>query len=543
MDLDINYTVEPFRVVDPAEFKRIDGLLSTAGINNIWLATYMIGSFIASVEVISEAKSILEASGYQTGALIIPVGHPGMDLHPEGLPDPLEFPENWRYRVNRFGRPVLHCADIESRMIADNKRAVQTLRDAGFKRIFYDDDLRMGNYGSSIQGCFCDSCLEEFNDLIGGSYSRGNLARVLAKPGRSKNWDVIEKWTRYQCSKVNYFIKAMKDAAGPDVKIGLMVMAYGDERHGIDIPWIRANIPGVLFRLGEINFSDGEFGSARDKARELLGMVYHLQIMGQENTYSETTCYPANALSPENWVVKTKMALLLGMNHIFLMGGIYFLDDAYWKALNVNRGDFKLLRSLTKRDTPDWPIHLLKGDYRFPILPLLKPFLSGIPVAPIRWIDMPLDSREKNMADPILLILGRLTRLPKSLDVKDALARYRKIIIDHENRNLARAIKGSGYSGDIIQLPPTPISSRLIPRHAMKNKIKRLRMLFSSWQEFPFCNNGDNITVFWYSKSNRILLMNLADSPSRCIIFDGSGLRRIRLGPVEIKSIPWIEKD
>ena len=52
-----------------------------------------------------------------------------------------------------------------------------------------------------------------------------------------------------------------------------------------------------------------------------------------QNAYSESTVYPENALSPEYLVQKLELEIACGLRNLFLMSGLFFLDDAYWLSI------------------------------------------------------------------------------------------------------------------------------------------------------------------------------------------------------------------
>ena len=59
----------------------------------------------------------------------------------------------------------------------------------------------------------------------------------------------------------------------------------------------------------------------------------HLALIGDNPAYSESTVFPAEALSPENLIDKIRLELSLGLRNIFLMSGTWFMSEPYWRAV------------------------------------------------------------------------------------------------------------------------------------------------------------------------------------------------------------------
>ncbi len=330
-----NYFADIKKTLYDENYKHSLNLMKRAGVSVLWLEIYMSGRFLAAKDEIINAKAVLEDIGFEVNAITLPVGHPGNSLNPDEVLD-LSICDKWRYRVNSVGENVYFCSCVNDTLIQDNKKVVELCRDIGIKKIFFDDDLRMANFGDEVCGCFCENCTKEFSEMIGKDYTREQIAAEY-----KKNDELFRKWTDYNCSKITRF---MKETAVDGVQTGIMVMIEGGREQGIDIKAIKAAVPDCLFRVGEWHFDDACFESDIGHKRELGSIKKHLSLVGNpEFCYSETTVFPPRALSPENLIKKAELAIKSGIKNIFLMSGSWVMDDEYWQALENNLDSLKKL--------------------------------------------------------------------------------------------------------------------------------------------------------------------------------------------------------
>ena len=135
----------------------------------------------------------------------------------------------------------------------------------------------------------------------------------------------------FQCENLVAYLRGIL----PDgMRLGFMAMHNGDRRHGIDLPMIRKALPDTFFRVGEGHFGDASFLHPQARASLEASICTHMALAGgSENCCSESTVYPAGALSPENWIRKMEIEIDCGLRHLYLMSGTRFFDDVYWEAL------------------------------------------------------------------------------------------------------------------------------------------------------------------------------------------------------------------
>jgi len=297
--------------------------LDKVGVSAFWLYGFRSAEgTMRDIGLLTEAKRKLERLGKEAYIVCEPVGHP--DRNQKALPA-----KGWRYRINCDGTPDYGCADIEENLVRDLVAATKAFRDAGFKKVFFDDDLRMGNWGSNITGCFCEACIAEFNRLHDTRYAREDLRRFVRKPG--DHAAVCEQWMDYNCNKVTGFMKAVNL---PGIQVGIMVMHNGDRKHGIDLPAILKAVPNCLVRVGEGHFHDGGFDPPAGKSSLIASLEMHKAIVKDiSRLYSENTVAPWPKLRPENMAKKLLIEVEHGLRNIMLMPPQLLDAPAYWEAI------------------------------------------------------------------------------------------------------------------------------------------------------------------------------------------------------------------
>jgi len=328
----MNYTVGANFVMKHPEISKKLKMLKDAGVTDLWLMDYSYGKYDCDEETLLRARQRLLEEGFSTGVLSLPVGHPGNSLDPFNPNIELAIKKTWRYRVDKHGKEEYYIACINDTMINDNLEAAKLFTQLGFTRHFFDDDLRLGNHGDEVQGCFCDDCIQKFNAQVGMKLDRETLKRACL--GDEALLDIKEKWIEYNCSKLTDFMVRTKV---PEMISGIMVMHDGGRIHGISIPDIKKALPDCMFRVGEWHFDDAKYLSPGGKESLANSVHTHLSLIGDNPAYSESTIFPAGALSPDNFIDKIKLELSLGLKNIFVMGGSRFIDDIYWERLKKDR--------------------------------------------------------------------------------------------------------------------------------------------------------------------------------------------------------------
>ena len=309
--------------------------MKEAHIEGFLVTSFDVTNVIPLDEVV-KVKHILDEEGFDMIGIGLPLGHP------EGLDTPCyTFHDGWHIRQDVDGNLVRWCNAITPQLIADMKKHMYELQSIGLKAMFWDDDLRQGNYEGDVQGCFCDACLSEFSEkykaVLHGPVTRAALKKVVAKVPVGLNEDEMalrEAWMAFNCERVTRF---MKETTIPGMQNGIMVMHNGDRRHGIDIAAIRRAVPDCLFRVGELMFDDVSFERPGNKRALVESVLRHMEQMGDvSRIYSESTVYPHGALTPENLRQKILLERKCGIENINLMGVERMNHEAYYTMLKDN---------------------------------------------------------------------------------------------------------------------------------------------------------------------------------------------------------------
>ncbi|MEX2758116.1 MAG: hypothetical protein Q6365_022265 [Candidatus Sigynarchaeota archaeon] len=519
----LHYSIPAKLVLDPQRRSTMLDMLRNAGVAKLWLHGYFFGHFDAPLGELVEARAVLERHGFEVGIMSMPVGHPGNSLDPDDPAIDLRIPAHWRYRIDRYGRTVYHCADIEDRMVRDNVDAMVQIKDAGFTDVFLDDDFRMGNHGPEVMGCFCDDCIAKFNATYHRTETRESIGLAIARREHGK---MIEEWTDHICGKITSMAKTL---ALPGINLGIMVMHRGDDRHGIRIADLKPYARHM--RVGEAHFGNRDFGPARGKASEIAGMQLHIALMYPAKLYSETTCFPPRALSVANWICKAKLAVALGIPNIFLMGGTWLLDPAYWKALANALPGLRAVEGLAGdlSHARVAPVHVAvgQGDFELPWWALR----AGIPARPVLASDPGNDGE-------ILLVLGTTQLGP---DWSNRLPRYKRVLFDAT----AAAANKSWLQGNpacrVLERRPPAIAkllAKVLPNRTEQAFMALLRQeLHSLDDSIPCIDKGRDIFLAWIKDKEVAIACNLLEEPNAGRLKIGQQSVDIKFGSLEMVAI------
>jgi len=300
------------------------GILRSVGVTDIWMASFLQGRWYHSAKELREYADYLKSEGFSPHALSVPLGHPGNALDPTNK-SLSATKENWKNACD-FDGSLFSGTSIHSPVIEENIDAVTLLANEGFDTLFLDDDFRLAKYPGKIGGCFCDECKNEFLNIY--DYSSEDwkvLIESLANRNPSK---VLRSWIDYICDKEYNMFSSLQKAA-PQMQIGIMVMYLGAEKAGIALDRYK----DVPFRVGELMFDDKSFGSVKGKTDELFSALFHRRFVKSELAYSESTTYPADALSAKNMAAKLMVSLFSDVRNTMFMSGLQPFHIDYWETL------------------------------------------------------------------------------------------------------------------------------------------------------------------------------------------------------------------
>lgn len=339
--LRFHYDFIPCEILDPATSARRIALMQAAGVQTVWLTVYAYGNVLATAQQVLQAKSLLESHGFEVQALSVPVGHGSAALQSDGG-DP-GVPAHWQSRKDANGNTVPFASCLRSEvMIEESRRMARELQEMGITKLFFDDDLRVGRWGPWLQGCCCPACMHAFHTKY-PQYAHLSAPEIFTTA--TEGDDLWLAWSDVQCDAVtDFLIRTVPAGMTP----GVMVMHNGDRRHGVDIARIKAAFPDMLLRVGEGHFDDASFVHPLTEQSISTSILNQMHALGNpENTFSESTVFPENALTPENLVQKLRLEIRTGLRNLFLMSGFHFFAEPYWQAIAAAGPELEALASST----------------------------------------------------------------------------------------------------------------------------------------------------------------------------------------------------
>ena len=300
------------------------GLIRDAGVTDVWMGSYLQGKWFHTPDELKVAADYLRSEGFNSHVLTVPLGHPGNAIDPDN-PSLSELKLGWKNACTYDGK-LYTGTSIHPPVTIDNVEAVKQLAAKGFDKLFLDDDFRLAQTPGQIGGCFCDDCKSDFLRKYG--YNQADWDELLNAVKERNPVKVLRSWTEYNCDKEYTMYRAMQDAT-PGMQIGIMVMYLGSEKAGIALDKYRDS----LFRVGEEHFGDRGFGTVKGKTDELFSSLFHMRFARPELAYSESTSYPADALSAKNMAAKLNISLISDVRNTMFMSGLPPLPSDRWSVL------------------------------------------------------------------------------------------------------------------------------------------------------------------------------------------------------------------
>jgi len=312
------------------DFKKKLEYLDKVGVGTFWLYGFRgAEGTVRDIGLLKAAKEKLNRFGRNAHIVCEPLGHPCPEPPPESPQRLKPLGRGWRYRITADGNPDWGSACLDEIVLHDLVAATTAFRDAGFEKVFFDDDLRMGNSGPHITGCFCEACIADFGRRQVTQYTREDLRRLVRNP--DEHAAICEQWMDFNCEKVTAFMKAV---SMPGVQVGIMVMHNGDRKHGVDLPAILKAVPNCLVRVGEGHFDDAAFDPPGGKASLIESLERHKAIVEDiSRLYTENTVDPWPELRPENMAKKLLIEVEHGLRNIMLMPPQLLDAPDYWEAI------------------------------------------------------------------------------------------------------------------------------------------------------------------------------------------------------------------
>ncbi len=295
-----------------------------AGIDAVWVAAFLQGTWHYPPEKVAAWKQRIEAAGVEMHHITVPLGHPSFT---EAAPDYMQGTSYlpWQAGVRPDGTRY-HGVCVHPPAAEVNAEAVAKLHAAAPGIIFLDDDFRLAPSPHDIGGCFCEKHRAAFLQKHG--YTDTHWAELIDAVNRRALTPLLRAWLENACDELTACFRAQQNVL-PVGTLGIMVMYFGSEKAGIRL----ADYTEVPMRVGEFMFSDDVFKPVKGKTDELFSALFHRRYARPENVYSESTAWPPDGLSATNLAAKFAVSTLADVRNTMLMSGITPYPLAYWDTL------------------------------------------------------------------------------------------------------------------------------------------------------------------------------------------------------------------
>jgi hypothetical protein len=336
--------------------ERYPDLLPTvvnAGVDAVWVAAFLQGIWQYPPETVGVWKKRIEAAGLEVHHITVPLGHPSFT---EAAPDymgELSY-QPWQRGILPDGR-ACYGVCIHPPACDVNAEGVKILHDAAPGMIFLDDDFRLAPSPHDIGGCFCPAHKAAFLEKHG--YSENTWEEMLAAVKDRRLTAPLRNWLEDACTELSGCFKAQQ-AMLPEKSLGIMVMYMGSEKAGIRLDDYR----DVPFRVGELQFNDQAFSRVKGKTDELFSVLFHRRFTLPENSYSESTAWPPDGLSPENLAAKLAISTIADVRNTMLMSGLEPYPLFYWDTLAPAMKKHRALHETLAGHKPTGPLKHYWGD-------------------------------------------------------------------------------------------------------------------------------------------------------------------------------------
>jgi hypothetical protein len=330
-------------------------LILSSRITNVWLTGFINGYWYYPEERIAFWRDRFLKKGIAADIIHVPLGHP-FDLSASSGQGALGIegeipnitPKHWKKRINADGS-TYSGVSIHPPVTEENIRAIKRTKALGFKKVFFDDDFRLGVYPGVIGGCFCPEHKKAFLNKFG---YRENTWNDLLEAIRQRNLtETLDSWINYTCDELSSAYRSLQQA-DPDIQTGVMVMYLGAEKSGIRL----TDYKGSPMRVGELMFDDRMFGTVKGKTDELFSSLFHRRYVSPELAFSETTAFPPEKLSAKNLAAKLNVSLLSDVRNTMFMSGMTPFPLHYWSTLTPAMEKNARLHALIAGQTPRGPL-------------------------------------------------------------------------------------------------------------------------------------------------------------------------------------------
>lgn len=298
-------------------------MVSAAGVNKIWLATYFYGYWPWDKEKIKRARKAILDSGMEASAITLPFGHPGDSLNSKDEKFPLISPDTWP-RTRDIEGKVYAGTTVSALANTENAVALKELKAMGFPECILDDDFRIASAPGTIGGNFNEATQQLF--IKKGGYAASSWNQLTEDIKARQLTPIVRAWVNWQCDLLTESFRIQENGFGSG--LGFMAMYLCAEKAGIRFS-DHKNIP---IRVGEAHFSDKSLATPKGWTDELFSVLFHRRFIAPEYAWSETTAFPADAASAETMAAKLVISTIADVRHTTFMSGLTSMPDSYWST-------------------------------------------------------------------------------------------------------------------------------------------------------------------------------------------------------------------
>jgi hypothetical protein len=469
--------------------------VSRAGVQTIWLAGFLYGHRPYPDDLIRRAKAAVERAGMAAQLITVPLGHPGNSL---GILDGNSPPAHWatarRPDGTEFSGTSLHLPAT-----TENCTALRHLRTFGFRQCFVDDDFRLARSPGEIGGCFCADHRARFLKI--GGYRPARWEDLRDDVTSRRLTPLLRAWLEFTCDELSASFRSQRHAFRGD--LGIMAMYLGAEKAGIRLRDYRK----FPFRVGELMFDDGSFGSPKGKTDELFSVLFHRRFAHPARAFSETTAYPADRLSAVNMAAKLVISTLADVRHTMFMSGLTPFPREHWAVLGPAMAAQASLHQALAGHRPRGPFKHYWGESQRLVgddQPFSLWLAAGVP---FEVVDQPASAGWTFLSDFDARELALASRVPSGA-----------------GRWVYRSSATTHMQG------AERLAESLPELFAFKHRIR------DQLRDVPHVLEDHPAICAWYPSAGKVVVWNLAPQACELTVAHGTHRHGLRLGPLEAGS-------
>lgn len=479
----------------------LPALVARAGVSRVWLTGFFYGHWPWPIDTLTRARETLHLAGLETDVINVPLGHPGDSLGARDGDFPLTPPSYWRPGTSWDGKTYAGTS-LHPPATQENVGALRRLGTMGFSQFFLDDDFRLARGPGMIGGCFCEEHRSRF--LRSTGLTKGRWPELLDDVRSRRFTSLLRQWTEFTCDELTGSFRAQYKATRGN--LGIMVMYLGAEKAGLRLVDYR----DVAFRVGELMFQDPSFTSAKGKADEIFSVLFHRRFVAPERAWSETTSYPAQALSAANLAAKLVISTLTDVRHTMFMSGLTPFPKARWTTLAQEMRRQARFHAQLAGHRPRGPFKHFWGEASRHVgddRPFSLFLAAGVP---FEVTDRPAQEGWTFLSDT------------------DARAASEGKLLSRGTRFVGRLTAGTTAGG--LETCEETLPALFALKHRLRPTLGKV----------PFVENDEPAVLAWYPTARAALLWNVSTEPRSFVVRCVDHYREVHLDGLESTVLPGL---